>query len=605
MNRKLCAGVLLFTALLIFSGACAKISAPAGGARDRQPPVVVESIPQSRATNFKGKGLEISFNEYVVLDNISEKLMVSPPMKKKPTISIKGKSIVVVFEEKLKDSSTYTFYFQDAIKDLNEGNILEDYQFVFSTGPILDTLSVTGNVYNSFDLEIPEKTVVLMYRDLADSSVKKHFPDYISRLNLNGSFRINNVPKGSYKLYALKDADNSKSYNLEDEEFAFRSLPIEVTPEKNFIPEVKDTVKTIKIVKAVKAAKPAIKALASDTIPGEHKLILFKSLRKNHYLTGSSRDLPYKFVYTLSLPPDSSAFNFSIPGTNPESYLIEKTKDKDTISIWLTDSTLYSQPQISTIIRYPFTDTLGITGYKTDTINMRFLAPRTGKASKVKKPEYTVETNINAGTLKPGQIIVIKSKTPFKEADTSRIRVYETTDSTKIKIPYSLKKDSSDFARYFLKSKFIPGRKYLYIADSAAFGNIFNEITDSTGMKFSVREEDSYSKLTLNLQNYEGGRIIQLLDKSEKLVDEQYMKKDGKIVFPLLENGFYRVRAIYDIDGDGKWTTGDFSSGRQPEPVSYYPGEIEIKTGWEVEQDWDLSAQNSKIPKLLLKRKTK
>ena len=148
----------LFQLLIILISACAKISSPSGGPRDRLPPVVVKSIPVNGAKNFKGKSIAITFDEYVVLDNINEKFMVSPPMKKKPRVFIKGKSVNVEFDEKLKDSTTYTFYFQDAIRDLNEGNILENYQFVFSTGPVIDSLSVTGNVYNAFNLEVPEKT---------------------------------------------------------------------------------------------------------------------------------------------------------------------------------------------------------------------------------------------------------------------------------------------------------------------------------------------------------------------------------------------------------------------------------------------------------------
>jgi hypothetical protein len=517
-------------------------------------------------------------------------------MKKKTKVFIKGKSVNVELDEELKDSTTYTFYFQDAIKDLNEGNILENYQFVFSTGPVIDSLSVTGNVYSSFNLEVPEKTLVLLYGELADSAVVKHLPDYISRVDQNGYFRIDNVRPGNYRLYALKDVDNSKNYNLTEEEFAFMNSTIEITPEKNFIPVIKDTT-TLK--------KGVSKVPKSAIVNGEYQLILFAAQKRDHYLTGSSRDLKYHMIYTLSLPPDSMKFDFSIPGAGDEAYFIEKSRNKDTLKIWLTDSTLYSQPQITTIVKYPFTDTLKMLGYKEDTILMRFLAPRAPRGAKVKKPVFTVDANINAGSLKPGQKIVLKSETPFSKPDTSRIRLYEILDANRIKIPYSLIKDSSNSCRYFLNAGLFPGKKYLYIAYSASFGNIYNEYTDSTGIKFSIRDAETYGKLILNVKNYEGDRIIQLLNSSEKLISEKYMKNDGKLVFPLLESGFYRVRTIYDLDGDGKWSTGDFTSGRQPEPVSYYPQELEIKTDWEIEQDWDMGTKNVKDQKLREKKKTK
>ena len=108
------------------------------------------------------------------------------------------------------------------------------------------------------------------------------------------------------------------------------------------------------------------------------------------------------------------------------------------------------------------------------------------------------------------------------------------------------------------------------MADSASFGNIYNEYSDSIGIKFSIKDPESYCKLTIDIKNYEGSRIIQLLDKSEKLIAENYMEKDGKTVFSLLDPGIYRITVIYDLNGDRKWTTGDFTVHRQPEPVSYW-----------------------------------
>jgi hypothetical protein len=618
--------------IAIYSG-CAKISTPSGGLRDRTPPVVVKSSPVNGARNFKGTKLEIEFNKYVVLDNISEKFMVSPPMKKKPKVFIKGKNVEVEFDEKLKDSTTYTFYFQDGIKDLNEGNILQNYKFVMSTGPVIDSLSVTGNVYKAFNLEVPEKTEAIMYRELADSAVIKHLPAYISRVDLNGYFRIDNVRPGTYRLYCLKDGDNSKNYNLPDEEFAFMDSTLSVTSEKNFIPPppvVKDTIPGKKA--AVKTQAPAkkgiyknsagtkdttnvkktIKPVEPPALIGEQRLFQFVALKKAHYLSTSHRDIKYQMIYILSLPPDTMKFDFSIPGSDSKAYFTEPSKYRDTLKIWLTDSTLYSKPQISTIIKYPFTDTLGKIGYKQDTILMRYLAPRAPKVTKIKKNSFKLENNINSGFLKPGQTILFISRTPFRQPDTTRIKLYELVDTIKKEIPYHLVRDSANSCKYYLKTKLSQGKKYFFIADSASFSSIYNEYSDSIGIKFSIKDPDSYCKLTFNVKNYEGARIIQLLDKTEKLVAENYMTKDGKTVFSLLDPGTYRVRVIYDLNGDRKWTTGDFTTHRQPEPVSYYPGpntkfssEIELKPGFELTQEWDISVKNFKDPKMLEKKTTK
>ncbi len=604
MKRSIVEHLLIISTLFVLICSCAKIGKPTGGPRDRTPPVVLEAVPEYGAKNFRGKRITITFDEYVSLDNINEKFMVSPPMKKKPRVFIRGKNVIAEFEEELRDSTTYTFYFQDAIKDLNEGNTIEDYQFVISTGPVIDSLSVTGNVYNAINLEVPEKTMVLLYRDLADSFVVKHLPDYITRVDQKGYFRINNVKEGVYRLYALKDADNSKNYNLPDEEFAFMNSTVEITPEKNFIPVVKDTVKVKKEVPRVKDINAKKDLKLQDTIvpQGEFPLLLFTPTKTNHYLTSSGRPMKFELVFTLSLPPDSMDFSLRIPGSGENSYFMEKSVRKDSIRVWLTDSTLYSQTQLQTIIDYPFTDTLGILGNKEDTIIMRFLTPQVRRGSKVKKPVYTFTCNIKGSVLKPGEEIIFSSATPFREPDTTRIKFYEVADSVRLKVKYSLKKDSINTGIYFLKADLKQDKKYILIADSGSFGNIYNETADSTGYNFSLRKPDTFSKLTLNIKNCKASSIIQLLNNKENVVSETILKSDGKIVFSMLDAGSYRLKVIYDLNNDGKWTTGDFNKGTQPEPVSYYPRELDIKAGWEIDQDWDIEKQLYKEQRLREKK---
>jgi len=160
-------------------------------------------------------------------------------------------------------------------------------------------------------------------------------------------------------------------------------------------------------------------------------------------------------------------------------------------------------------------------------------------------------------------------------------------------------KDSSNSCRLILKANLVQGKNYLYIADSAAYSDIYGKQTDSTGTKFTVRSENTFGSLLFKIKNYQGPRIIQLLTSNEKLITERIMKNDGEIEFKYLDQGKYRLRVIYDLNDDEKWTTGDFATRRQPEPVSYYWQELEVKEGWKMDQDWDLSDQNFKIFKKL------
>ena len=612
MRVSFARSLLIIIPVFCLEFGCAKINSPSGGPKDRESPLIVKSVPQNGTVNFREKEIQVTFNEYVVLDKINEKFMVSPPMAKKPRVFIRGKSVRIGIDEELKDSTTYTFYFQDAIRDLNEGNPINNFQFVFSTGPFIDSLSVTGNIYSALTLNPPENTLVMLYSQLADSNVIKHLPDYLTRAEANGEFRIDNVHPGIYRLYGLKDGDNSKNYNRRDEEFAFYDTLIEVDPVKNFLPVKKDTAqsKPVQVKQPVTPSSTLKTAQEKEPVKppviGEFQLILFQAEKKARYLTSSSRKQPYELVYTLSLPPDSLKFRFSIPEVGEKAYFIEKSKNRDTTIVWLTDSTVYNRKEIPTIVQFPFTDSLGITGQKTDTIIMRYVVPKPPRGKVVKKAAYKVNTGNLSGNVRPDKQIVFTAPTPFTPPDTSLIRLYEILKEQKVKLPYKLRKDTANSRRYFMSTELKPGKNYLFIADSAAFISIYGEQSDSTGTRFSVMTPELFGKLVLTTINHTGGRIIQVLDKSEKVVREVYMKADGKIEFPLLEKGFYRVRVIFDLNGDGKWTTGDFDIPRQPEPVSYYPKEIEIKENWDVVEpnSWDLERKNYKDYKLMEIKKT-
>lgn len=600
-----------FTFLLIIAivTACAKISAPAGGARDRLPPKVLESSPPNGTVNFDDDRLSVTFDEYVVLDNINEKFMVSPPMKQKPRVYTRGKSVRVEYQDELRDSTTYTFYFMDAIRDLNEGNILPDYRLAVSTGSFIDSLSVTGNVFMLPSLDPPESAVVLLYRNLNDTAVVKLFPDYLSRVDEKGYFRIDNVREGTYRLYALKDDDNSKNYNRSEELFGFMDSVITVTPEKNFLPPDLDTAslkplvpkktapQPVKITKTTSSAKKETEEPEEPEKTGDNRMMMFAPLRTNRYLSKSERTRAYKLTYILSVPPDTMDFDLRLIDIPEEDYMIETTPDRDTVTVWITDSTSYAKSPISTIVRYPFTDSLGIHVYKEDTIPMRFTTPRAPRSGVVKRTMLSLQSNLS-GALKPGTIGRFSAETPLRDPDTSKIRLYEIAEKKRIRIPFALTRDSSSSGKLILDTKLEEGKSYLFIADSTSISNIFDEHIDSVAYNFSIRETSSFSKLEVIIDNAGGRNIIQLLNPEEKVLAQSIIEGDGTLTFTLLDKGTYRLRAITDANGDGKWTTGDFFVKRQPEPVTYFTNDIEIPEGWDARETFDLDQKNFKPQKL-------
>ena len=207
---------------MVFLADCAKIGSPSGGPRDETPPRVEKSKPLNRSVNYNGSRIEITFDEFIRTDAISQELIVSPPFEERPEIRLRGKTLVIEWEEDIRDSTTYTFSFGESLKDLNEGNILRNYEFVFSTGGHLDSLAVLGTVVKSFDLVPHEENVFLMlYSNLSDSAPLLEVPDYVGKADANGNFLINNVRPANYRLFALQDLNRNYKYDVPEEYIGF------------------------------------------------------------------------------------------------------------------------------------------------------------------------------------------------------------------------------------------------------------------------------------------------------------------------------------------------------------------------------------------------
>ena len=213
--------IVLALAWIVIISSCANIGMPTGGPKDSIPPVLVETSPEYKALNYDGKDVRFTFNEYLAIDEISETLVISPPLEKRPTIRTKSKTLIVQFNEELKDSATYSFDFKNSVVDNNEKNPIENLRFSFSTWSVHDSLRVAGRVINSFNLEPIEKGLVMLHSNLHDSAVYRVRPDYIAKTDEDGLFMIDNIASGSYHIFALNDLNSDLLYNEGAEEIAF------------------------------------------------------------------------------------------------------------------------------------------------------------------------------------------------------------------------------------------------------------------------------------------------------------------------------------------------------------------------------------------------
>jgi uncharacterized protein (DUF2141 family) len=590
-------GSLVLTVVAMFLVlSCAKISAPTGGPKDTDPPVILKSLPENGTVMFSGNSFTVTFDEYVILDRISEKFMVSPPLAKKPDVRLKGKSLVVDWEDELADSTTYTFYFQDAIRDNNENNPIPNYQYVFSTGPVLDSLSLTGNVFNASDLEIVEDVTVIMYSNLSDTAPATRLPAYISRPDPSGGFLIRNIRPGRYRLYALKDLNGNTMYDLDDEVFAFCDSVITITPEE-YYGLVPDTV-SYRPAAATETTKP------DKFVFGLHRLYAFRQEPKKQYLKFTERKSSWAISFGLALPSDSGQVSVDLSGIDSTSWYLEHNTVRDTFMIWITDPEVYNLDLIEAMLTYPSTDSTGSLVAKTDTVSFRFIKPAPPRGGTGRIPGLSLTTNIT-GKIKPGTVPVFRSATPLAEPDTSLIRLTQAVDSVQKEIPCEFVRDSTSSRRFLLKAMLEPGGSYSLLCNRGAFRDIFGTATDSAMYRFRVSTEEDYGSIKVTVNGYDGDIIVQLTADKDRVVSSQTLKSPCEASFPLLDKGKYRLKVIYDLDSNGIWTTGDFSKERLPEPVGYYPAELDVKINWALEQDWNIGEMYQKDVSLRNKPVTK
>jgi len=594
--RKIIIGAgVIFSAVIVISS-CAKIARPTGGPKDVTPPVILASVPENGSTSFSEKSFRVTFDEFVTLDKINEKFMVSPPIGKNPEIALKGKTLVVSWEEDLADSTTYTFYFQDAIRDNNEGNTLNNYSYVFSTGKVLDSLTLTGNILNAGTLEAETSALIMLYSNLADTAPLKTMPSYISKPDASGGFTVMNMKPGTYRLYALNDLNGNKMFDGGEEGFAFYDSVITVTPEA-FYGVRPDTVSRMakpKLPSRGSTATASTSTVKPDIFTlGKYQLYMFTEKPVKQYLTSSDRSAAGSLVFTLAVPADTSHFDFTLAGIPDTTWYLEHNSARDTFRVWITDPAVYASELLTAVLNYPYTDSTNTLIYKEDSVKMRFFT-REERTQKGKKPTLKPETNISA-TIKPVASIFFRSKTPFALPDTSKIKFVQKIDTVSTVIKPEFIRDEADSRLLHLKNKLVPNATYTLICNKNSLSDIFGLQNDSLAYKFRVTTAEEYGILIVTMKGYDGNVIIQLLNEKEKVIAEKRAVSPGKVTFDFIEKGKYRLKAIYDLDNDGRITTGDFLRGIQPEPVSYYDQETEVLVNWEIEvSDWDLGERNRK-----------
>ena len=586
---------------------CARMGQPDGGWFDDDPPVVVGSSPADQSTNISAKKITIYFNEYIKLEDATNKVIVSPPQLEVPEIKATGRRIVVELQDTLKENTTYTIDFSDAISDNNEGNPLGNYTYSFSTGSQIDTMEVAGYVLDASNLEPVKGILVGLYNDLADSAFKTKPMLRVARTDGRGHFVIKGVAPGSYRTYALKDADGDFRFGQKSEMIGFNH--------DIYVPSSKPDVRTDTIWRDSLHIETFKQTPYTHFLPDDVTLLAFTQLQTDRYLLKTERKDPEKFTmfFTYGHPelPVIKGLNFNADSA----FVIETREEQDTINYWLRDTALVNQDTLRMEVTYMMTDTLGNLVSHTDTLEtlakipyakrQKDLAKEIEKWQKEqerkKKREESYDSIYPARPLKPNikvsqqmdpdKKIEIEMPTPLQRVDTAAVHLYSMIDSAWYEAPFTFRPIPHKLRFYEIQVEWRPGIEYSLEIDSAAFVDIYGLVSEAYKQGLKVKSLDEYSTLAIKLSGIADSLPlrVRLLNKSDAIVKE-VLAKGGEVKFDYVNPDTYYLSAFVDANGNGIWDTGDYDADLQAEAVYYNPRAIEIKERWDVTQQWNLTA---------------
>ena len=528
---------ILFLLLFVCIG-CAKKGSITGGLKDTIAPTLKISFPENFSTNFKGNQIKLTFDEYIKLKGLEKQLIVSPPMKNEPLIipSSVTKYLTIQIKDTLQPNTTYSFNFGQSITDNNEGNPLNQFKYVFSTGPYIDSLALGGRVKDALDREVESFVSVMLYEvneKFKDSVVYTSPPRYITNtLDSLKTFRLENLKAGKYLLVAMKDRNNNNKFNPKTEKIGFH---------KQFITIPNDTVYEIELFKEV---------------------LPFKALKPSQ-VSGNKIAIGYdgKQDFSKSKPKIILKNNNQILES-----IVTQFPKKDSLQVWYkpikADSLLLNIKKegyvndFSVKIKNQKKDTLSINAVQTGILNMR--------------DEFTLESSTPLVKIDKSKIFINSSKTKITEFTPNY-------DDFNQKLVLNFPKNTSE--KYQIQ--LLPG----------ALTDFFEKSNDTLTYKLETRSESDYGNLIVDLQNVKRFPIIiELTNEKGEILAYDYSEKNTKVEFNFLEPKDYILRVIYDDNKNKKWDSGNYLEKRQAEEVIYYSKVIkDVRANWNDNETFDLS----------------
>ncbi|MBR6457560.1 MAG: Ig-like domain-containing protein [Bacteroidales bacterium] len=553
-----------------FMHSCANTTqSPSGGPKDTIPPALYWTKPVPGSVNIPTHGakFEFGFDEYVKVKTATN-IFLSPPQKKVPKSKIQGKSVIVWFEEDLLPNTTYTLNFTDAIADNNEGNMFPGYAYVFSTGPVIDSLMITGTVLDYNTLQPAKNATVMLYKDHSDSAVFKSRPAAAVKTDDWGYFALPYLEDTLYRIYAIKDENNDNMYQMETEQIAFiDSLIHPVTV-------VNDTLKELQKYDM----KDTLECRARES---QYTLKLFKEEPTRQFLKNHGRTAE-RYAFVSFMAKDAWIDSLWIKGYKADRLITQFNLRQDSLEIWIND-------------RRPVPDTLQIyVNYRKTNDSTQVLEPVVehyplfieGALPRKQRNDYNYRKNLkHEDTI---CVFKLEAQPDLVEQEGFSLTftypiIYENFDSVKfhylnpkqkdIKGEFTVTRDTLDLRKYKLmpKEKLLPGYEYFMKVPHRAFRDINGFYSDSTEVKVSLPTDEKLSTLIVNLEGVSGRLIVDLLnEKRDKVLRTYTVSENGELVFPYLKKGKYSIRITEDVNWNSMIDTGDLLSRKMPENVNFF-----------------------------------
>lgn len=552
-----------------FMHSCANTTqAPTGGKKDTIPPALYWTQPVPGAVNVDTNKTKIvfGFDEYVTIKN-QQNIFLSPPQKKAPKAKVKGKNVVVTFNEPLAKGITYTLNFTDAIADNNEGNMFPGFTYVFSTGDSIDSMLVTGTVQDCNTLKPVKGATVMLYKDHSDSAIFKSRPFAACKTDDWGYFCIPYIPDTLYRLYALKDDNNDNIYQSEDGELV------------GFIDSLIRPVMRVSDTLAEMQKYDMKDTLECRARRSEYEIRLFKEESTKQKLMNKGRSAD-RHAYVTFMSKNAWIDSLWIKGYKQEQLISQFNLRQDSLEIWINDRRR-TPDTLQLYINYRKTnDSTGVFEPSLEHYPLFIegaLPKKTGRAARqnlkhedticvyklTAEPE-TVEQN--------GFSIEFAYPIIYENFDSLKFR-YINPKQKELKGSFTVEKDSLNLRRYTIrpKEKLLPGYEYFLKVPHRAFRDINGFYSDSTEVKVSLPSDDKLSTIILDMKGVEGKLIVDLLnEKRDKVLRNYIIEKDTQLVFPYLKEGKYSVRVTFDYNKNSMVDTGNILEHRQPEKVAFF-----------------------------------